>query len=141
MFCEGLSHRVSWSTLALGLSFDFPSMPKNVPNRASRIFFQCASHQYCVEVRGLGSRGDPRSMSCESRRVELYPLKYPGRSGSGSREFNCAKTCSPVIVGATRFLTTSPLMKFFLYFLKGCLGGRNCLCKSKQEYLPPAFNQ
>src|ERR1041385_6204936 len=51
------------------------------------------------------------------------------------------RTCSPVIVGAARFLTALPLMKFFLSLLKGCLGGRNCLCKSKQEYLPPAFSQ
>src|SRR4051812_38604784 len=72
MFCEGLSHRVSWLNLALGLSFDFPSMPKNVPNRASPIFFKCASRQYGVEVRGLGSRGDPRTMSCEFRRVPNY---------------------------------------------------------------------
>src|SRR3954468_8846999 len=72
MFCEGLSHRVSWSTLALGLSFDFPSMPKMYQTGPRQYFFQCASRQYCVEVRGLGSRGDPRSMSCESRGVPNY---------------------------------------------------------------------
>src|SRR3954462_2353763 len=52
MFCEGLSHRVSWSTLALGLSFDFPSMPKNVPNRASPIFFSvCITSILCGSSR------------------------------------------------------------------------------------------
>src|SRR3954470_17297065 len=52
MFCEGLSHRVSWSTLALGLSFDFPYMPKNVPNRASPIVFSgCITSILCGSSR------------------------------------------------------------------------------------------
>src|ERR1041384_5099947 len=51
MFSDGLSQRVSWSNLAFVLSLPL-SVPKNVPRRASAIFFSvCIMSMLCGSKR------------------------------------------------------------------------------------------
>jgi hypothetical protein len=48
---------------------------------------------------------------------------------------------APVIVACGRSVTTTPFVKFLMSRRNGWSGGRNCRCLSKDEYLPPFFNQ
>ena len=98
--------------------------------------FQCALHQCYGEARAGGSRGDPRSLACESRRVVHY---IPGNTLDGWDRAG-EHLIHHESVGA-ECSTTSPFMKFILSSLNGWSGRKCCLWKSKQEYLRPCCSQ